>query len=503
MRCGAHAGAKMRVETGTAVVIGGGFAGLSTSAYLARQGWDVTVLEKNSAPGGRARYWRTGGYRFDMGPSWYLMPDVFNRFFSDVGKKTEDYFHLERLDPYYKVFFTPDDDVTITADLDETRRVFEAFEPGGGAKLDRYLDAARYKYEVAMDQFMYREYRTVFDFMNGRLLTDGLRLHVFRALDRYVRTYFTDRRARQILEFAMVFLGTSPHHAPALYSMMSHIDLNLGVFYPRGGLAGVAEGFARLATDLGVEIRTNATVREIAVRAGRAAAVHTDTATYKPDLVVSGADYVHTEQELLPPAARAYSRGYWSRRVMAPSMFAVYLGVNKPLPELEHHNLYFAENWDDHFHKIFTRPEWPENPCFYLNCVSRTDPDAAPAGSENLFLLIPVASGLEDTDEVRAQYFTHVLDHVERVTGISIRENLDVTRIYSHRDFTADYNAFKGTALGLAHTLGQTAIFRPSHRSKRVANLYYTGHYTHPGIGVPMTLISSSIVAQEIARSTE
>jgi phytoene desaturase len=484
----------------TATVVGGGFAGLSVSAYLAKQGLEVTLLEKNDTTGGRARYWEEAGYRFDMGPSWYLMPEVFDRFFEDLGATASDYFQLKRLDPYYKTFFNPGESVTVTSDMQRTRELFDTFEPGGGEKLTRYLDASKYKYDVAMSEFLYREYSSIFSFLNRRILTEGLRLHVFTSLDKYVRKYFTDRRARQLLEYAMVFLGTSPHDAPALYSIMSHVDLNLGVFYPSGGLAGVADGFARLASDLGVKIVTGSPVREIEVHRGRAVAVHTDSATYRSDVVVSSADYHHTETDLLPANARSHSARYWERRVMAPSMFIAYLGVNKKLPQLEHHNLYFSQDWDDHFDKIFKQPSWPERPCFYLSCISKTDADSAPSGAENLFLLVPVAPALDDSDAAREQYFDHMLDHVEDVTGTTFRDSVVVKRLYTHRDFSADYNAFKGTALGLAHTLGQTAVFRPAHRSKRVKNLFYTGQYTHPGIGVPMTLIASSIVANEIAR---
>lgn len=490
----------MKRSDRTATIIGGGFAGLSASAYLANQGWDVTVLEKNETTGGRARYWEQDGYRFDMGPSWYLMPDVFDRFFEDMGARTSDYYALKRLDPGYKAFFNPGETVTISSDLQKTRDLFETFEPGGGEELSRYLEASEYKYGVAMREFLYREYPSVFSILNWRLLTEGLRLRVLNSLDQYVGRYFKDRRARQLLEYAMVFLGTSPRDAPALYSIMSHVDLNLGVFYPSGGLAGVAQGFAKLATDLGVKIETGATVRRIEVSGNQAMALHTDRTTYRSDIVISAADYAHTETELLPAHARSHTARYWNRRVMAPSMFIAYLGVNRRLPELEHHNLYFAEAWEEHFDTVFENPAWPDKPCFYLSCISKTDRDSAPDGGENLFLLVPVAVGLEDHDELREQYFERLLDHVENVTGITIRDSIVVKRLYSHRDFSADYNAFRGTALGLSHTLGQTAAFRPSHRSKRVKNLYYTGQYTHPGIGVPMTLVSSSIVAADILK---
>ena len=483
-----------------ATVIGGGFAGLSISAYLAKQGFDVTLLEKNETTGGRARYWSESGFRFDMGPSWYLMPEIFENYFKDLGKQSSEYYQLTRLDPYYRVYFEDRESATITADIEATFELFESFEPGGRRKLKNYLDAAKYKYEVAIEQFLYREYSSIFDFFNRKIMTEGLRLHVFNSLDRYVRRYFEDTRARQILEYAMVFLGTSPHDAPALYSIMSHVDLNLGVHYPNGGLAGVAAAFTRLATDLGVEIHTSSEVREIETEGNRVVALHTDRGRFTSDIVVSAADYAHTELDLLPKRARSRGERYWKRRTIAPSMFIAYLGVGKSLPTLEHHNLYFANDWDRHFNTIFEKPGWPEKPCFYLSCISKTDTDSAPEGSENLFLLVPVASGLDDSDEVRETYFDRMIDHVEDATNTTFRDDIRVKRLYSHRDFSADYHAYQGTALGLSHTLSQTAVFRPSHRSRKLKNLYYTGQYTHPGIGVPMTLISSSIVAREIEK---
>lgn len=479
------------------VVIGAGFAGLSAAAYLAKAGRQVTILEKNDQIGGRARNWQEDGFRFDMGPSWYLMPEVFERFFSDFGKTSGDYYRLTELDPYYRVFFD-DEFVELDSQMEKTEALFESFEPGGAIRLREYIKQARYKYDVAMGEFLYRDYTSLFDFFNKRVIVEGLRLQIFKSLDKFVGRYFTDRRARQILEYAMVFLGTSPKDAPALYSLMSHVDLNLGVHYPSGGLAGVSKAIAQLAESLGVEIRTGVEVTAIDVKNGKASGVHTTEGEIEADLLLSAADYPHTEMDLVPEEYRSYTKKYWDRRVLAPSMFIAYLGVSKRLGHLSHHNLYFSEDWHSHFDSIFTHPSWPDRPCYYASCISKTDLDAAPPGSENLFLLIPVAPGLQDSDEVRDRYFDMAIGHLERTTGEKIREHITVKRIYSHRDFARDYNAFKGTALGLSHTLGQTAIFRPGHRSKKVKNLYYTGQYTHPGIGVPMTLIASDVTVRRI-----
>jgi 1-hydroxy-2-isopentenylcarotenoid 3,4-desaturase len=484
-----------------AIVIGAGYSGLSMAALLAKDGWQVTVLEKNDEIGGRARLWKTKGFSFDMGPSWYLMPEVFERFFELFDRKREDFFELRRLDPYYKVFFSPEDTALLRPDLNANIELFESFEKGGGNQFRKYVDEATYKYDIAISTFLYREYRKLTDFFDRQVVFEGTKLHIFSKLDKYVRRYFSDRRARQILEYTMVFLGTDPKSAPALYSIMSHVDMQGGVFFPKDGMAGVAEGIAGLCRDLGVTIITGQDVKKITVSGGRASGVETADTSYPADLVVSGADYQHVESDLIDAAHRSYSSSYWNKRVVAPSMFIIYLGLGRKLKNLEHHNLYFQEDWGEHFKTIFEKPAWPQKPCFYLSVISKTDPETAPEGGENIFLLVPTAAGLDDSDDAqREQYYEHVIKHVEEITGEDFHSDILVKRIFSQRDFSGDYHAFKGTALGLSHTLMQTAVFRPAHRSRKISNLYHVGQYTHPGVGVPMALISSEIVAGEIRR---
>lgn len=481
-------------------VVGGGIGGLAASCFLASSGFDVTLLEKNSSLGGRARAWRESGYLFDMGPSWYLMPEVFESFFRRFNRDRSDYYELNRLSPYYRVFFENGDPVDITGDLSRTFETFETLEAGGAEKLRRYLAEASYKYDVAMKRFLYREYRSVGDFFNRELLTEGLKLHVFQNLDRYVGRFFSDVRARQILQYAMVFLGSSPSNAPALYSIMSHVDMNLGVFFPRGGMTALVEGLARLAGELGVKIRTNAEVTRILTRNGRVSGVAVDEQELPADALLVNADYHHVETDLLPEEHRSYSPRYWRKRVLAPSMFIVYLGLGKKLRSVVHHNLYFSTHWENHFAAIYDRPRWPENPCYYVSCASFDDASVAPDGRENVFFLVPVAPGLNDTDDVRSRFAEGVLDHFESITGERVRDRVEVRRIYSQRDFAGDYNAYRGTALGLAHTLLQTAVFRPAMRSRRLPNLYYAGQYTHPGVGVPMTLIAAQVATERLVR---
>ena len=452
------------------VIIGAGYAGLASALLLLQEGWDVTILEKNDQPGGRARLWEDQGFRFDMGPSWYLMPEVFDAFFARVGTTVDALYGLNKLDPQYKVFFEDHPPVTVTADPAQTRALFDQFEPGGGAQLQRYLDQASVKYRVALDRLLYRPYASWTDLWDRELITKGLRLGLTGSLHTYVRRFFADKRAMQILEYAMVFLGTAPRDAPAMYSLLSHVDLNLGVSFPEGGMNGVARTMAKLVEERGGKLLLGQDVTRLDVEAGRVVRVVTSQGQWAPDAVVNTADYAWSETELLEPRWQTYRRRYWEKRTVAPSMFLMFLGLNRRVEGLEHHNLYFSDDWDQHFDAIFRRPQWPENPCFYLSAISKTDAAMAPPGGENLFLLVPVAAGLEDTDEVRQRYRDLVLTHVEKRTGVNLTDGLVCERIFGPRDFAADYHAWKGTALGLAHTLFQTALFRPGHRSKKVDN---------------------------------
>lgn len=485
------------------LVIGAGFAGLTSAALLAKEGFQVTLLEKCDSPGGRARLWEQDGFAFDMGPSWYLMPEVFDAYFRLFGKEREAYYKLNKLKTHYKVFFEGQDPVTITSDFEQTKTTFEGFEAGAGKKLDAYVANARYKYNTAMQDFLYKEYRHLFQFLNWRLMTEGLRLNVFQSLDPYVRRYFTDVRARQILEYAMVFLGASPSNAPALYSLMSYLDLSDGVYFPVGGMYAIVEGLVKLCEEYGVSIEYGVEVQHINEQQGRVSTIRAkkdeQLLEYTADAVVMCGDYAHADRDLLAPHNANYSRSYWDKAVLAPSMFIAYLGLSRKVPELAHHNLYFSHNWDVHFDSIFKNPQWPDNPCFYLSAASKTDRRAAPEGKENLFLLVPTAPGLADTDEIRQTYYEKSLAHVEQRLGISIKPYIQVERIFSQRDFAESYHAFKGTALGMAHTLWQTAVFRPSMRSKKIQGLFFAGQYTHPGVGVPMTFIASQVLAPIVA----
>lgn len=480
------------------IIVGAGFGGLAAAALLAKQGHTVKVIEKNEQSGGRASIWVKDGFTFDMGPSWYLMPDVFEKYFAEFDKKPEEYMELVRLDPSYRVFFDIDDSVDISKDLEKNLDLFETLEPGAKEKMKEYLDKSTYEYDIAMKDFIYKDYKHLTDFLKPRLIVEGTKLHMFEKLDDYAQRYFKSEKIRKILEYTIVFLGGSPYDSPALYSLMSHVDFNMGVWFPKGGMGKLAEAMQKLAEEQGAEFFYNEPVEKIIVENGKATLVRTNKGTHQADFIVVNADNAWAEMNLLEEKYQTYDQKYWEKRNIAPSAYLLYLGLDKQLKNFIHHNLYFDPNWINHFDDIFKQPKWPENFSYYVSCISKTDPKTAVDGGENVFVLIPMAPGLEDTEEIREKYFNRTIDHMEKLAGENIRDHIIVKRIFAHSDFSNRYNAYKGTALGLAHTLKQTAVFRPRHQSKKVKNLYYTGHYNHPGIGVPMVIISSQILSDMI-----
>ena len=483
------------------VVIGAGIGGLGTAGLFAKKGYDVTVLEKNSTLGGRANIFEAQGFKFDMGPSWYLAPDLFEHFFELMGERVSDHLDLVRLDPSYRIFFHNDPEpLDIRSDLVLDTATFERIEPGSGEKLRAYLKQSEYQYEVATQHFMYKNYDTIFDFFNKRVMTEGQKLSVFSKMHSFVSKFFKTRKLQQVMEYTMVFLGTSPYEAPALYNLMSHMDFNQGVFYPRGGFYELINALARIAVKNGAVLRTECSVSEIVVSGGKAAAVRLESGeTVEANIVISNADMQHTETRLLSDKWRTHTQKYWDKRVMAPSAFIMYLGVRERLPKLVHHNLLFSEDWRKNFDDIYKDPCLPDEPSLYVCAPSVTDEGVAPEGKENLFVLVPIASGLEMTDEEKETYSERVLALMEREMNLpGLREKIEYKRIYSVSDFAADYNALKGSALGLAHTLWQTAIFRPSNVSKKVKGLYYVGAGVNPGIGTQICLISAELVYKRV-----
>ncbi|MDN5204078.1 phytoene desaturase family protein [Fulvivirgaceae bacterium BMA10] len=484
------------------VVIGAGFAGISAATCLADSGFDVTVLEKNNTAGGRARCFSQEGFLFDMGPSWYWMPDVFERYFNRFNSEVSDFYQLERLDPSYTVIFGEDEFVDIPASLDELYSLFESYEKGSSKKLKAFLNEAAFKYEVGIKKLVYKPSRSLTEFLSFRLLLDVLKCDVFTSFHKHIRKFFNNEKLLELMEFPVLFLGALSKNTPALYSLMNYADIKLGTWYPMGGMHKIIEGMVALAESKGVKFHYGEPVTNIEVENNRAKVIHTTHEQYTPDFVIGGADYHHIDQKLLSEKHRTYSSDYWEKRVMAPSCLIYYLGINKKLDNLNHHNLFFDEDFGPHAEAIYKTKKFPENPLFYVSAPSKTDKTVAPSGCENLFILIPIASGLEENETIREQYYDMVMDRLERLTKQNIRDAVVVKKSYAHRDFVDDYNAFKGNAYGLANTLRQTAILKPTIKSKKVKNLYYTGQLTVPGPGVPPSLISGQVVADEIIKNS-
>ncbi len=494
-----------------AVIIGSGFGGLGTACLLAKSGYDVTVLEKNESYGGRASVFSKNGYTFDMGPSWYLMPDVFEQFFQLMDEHIEDHLDLKKLSPSYRIFFK---DVTgngvtplvvnLTSDIEKDVLTFEQIERGSGQRLRDYLASAAYQYTIAKDRFMYKNYDSIFDFLNRDTMIEGRKLSVFQSMDRYVRRYFHSDEIQKIMQYTLVFLGSSPYNTPALYNIMSHIDFNMGVFYPMGGIYKIIEALVAIASKHGVAFRTNAPVAKILLEKNHAVGVELENGErILADIVISNADIHHTETKLLPPSAREHSEAYWKKRVLAPSAFIMYLGIDGRIPELTHHNLLFSKDWKKNFGEIFDTQQWPTDPSVYVCAPSITDPTVAPPHKENLCVLVPIASGLEYSDADLEAYGDKVLATLEREMKIpNLRQRVEFKQFFCAKDFDSRYNSYQGTALGLAHTLMQTALFRPNNISKKIDNLYYVGANTNPGIGMPVCLISAELVWKRLMKDT-
>jgi phytoene desaturase len=481
-------------------VIGSGFAGLSAASTLAKAGYDVTIFEKNDSPGGRARKYESEGYSFDMGPSWYWMPDVFESYFNFFGKSAADYYELKRLDPSYRIFYPKGEVLDVPAGVDALCEMFDRLEPGSSSYLKQFIEEGKYKYDIGIKKLVRKPGLSITELFDLDLFKGIFKLHVFESISAYVKKYFKDPRLVQLLEFPVLFLGAAPEKTPALYSLMNYADLALGTWYPVGGMHKIVEGMVQVAKDQGVKFEFNSAVQQIEMNGATAKGLLVNDVSRLFDYVVAGADYHHVEQHLLPKKFRRYSETYWDTRVLAPSSLIFYLGVNKHLKNLLHHNLFFDEDFSRHANEIYENPSWPTNPLFYVCCTSKTDTAVAPLGHENVFILLPIAPDLKDDESTRERYFDLVLNRIERLTGQSIRENIVYKRSYAHRDFITDYNAFKGNAYGLANTLLQTANLKPSIINKKVKNLFYTGQLTVPGPGVPPSLISGQVVAQELIK---
>lgn len=480
-------------------ILGSGVSSLSCSSFLAQAGHDVTVLEKNDSIGGRARQFSADGFTFDMGPSWYWMPEVFEKFYQKFGHTSSDFYDLVRLDPSYRVFWTDDSHTDIPANLESFYALFESLEPGSGEKLKKFLSEAAYKYDVGINDLVYKPGLKWSEFADMRILKGLFKLHMTSSFSGYIRKYFKHPKILSLLEFPILFLGALPQKTPALYSLMNYADIELGTWYPMGGMYKIIEAFEKIAVEQGVKIETSQEVNGFEYEGSKITHAQTATQQLASDYVISGADYRHTDRKLINGFAN-YSDKYWDSRAMAPSSLLFYIGVNRKIDNLLHHNLFFDESFDQHAIEIYQKPDWPKAPLFYACCPSKTDTSVAPEGCENLFLLVPLAPDLKDSEAKRNEYLDILLGRLEKHTKTEIRKHIVYQRSYCIDDFKKDYHAFKGNAYGLANTLMQTAIFKPSLRNKQLSNLFYTGQLTVPGPGVPPSIISGEVAAQEVLK---
>ena len=484
-----------------AIIIGSGIGGLATACLLGKKGYKVTLLEKNERVGGRANLYEEEGFVFDMGPSWYMMPGIFEHFFELMDEDITEHLKLKRLSPSYRIFLKSEKrHYDFYSDLEKTIETFESIEPGSGEVLREYMKSTEFQYKIAQNEFMFKNYDSIFDFFNKRVMTEGRKLPLFSKVESIINSKFKSEILRKVMQYQTVLLGTSPGDAPGIYSMMNYVDFVEGVWYPDGGVYKVVEAIESIAIKNGVTIRTSSPVAKIIVKNKTASGVLLENGDeIHGDLVISNADIVHTEQKLLEKPERQRSMKYWNSRLMAPSAFILYLGIDGKIPSLEHHNLMFAKNWGENFKQIFNAPEWPTDPSLYVCVPSKTDASVGPPNKENLFVLVPVAAGLKHTDEFLEKYSHFVIGQMEENMDIpNLASRVIYKRIYSVNDFIQDYNAFKGSALGFAHSLNQTAIFRPNNISKKVKNLFFVGAGTNPGIGMPICLISAELVYKRI-----
>jgi phytoene desaturase len=481
-------------------IIGSGFSGLAASCFAAREGHEVSVLEKNSTIGGRARVYSAEGFTFDMGPSWYWMPDVFENFFAAFGKSAADYYELKQLDPGFQMIFGKEDVIEIPASMEELEQVFESIEKGSAIALRKFLKEALFKYEVGMKDLVYKPAFSWMEYANLDVVKGMLNANLFSSVSSYVSKYFKDPRLVALMEFPVLFLGAMANKIPALYTMMNYSALVQGTFYPVGGMCKIIEGMKELALSLGVEFHTGIQVEHIEVSGGLVSGLKTSKGSFAAEGLIAAADYHHVEQQLLDETYRNYDENYWEKKTFAPSCLIYYVGVSKKLNKLLHHNLFFDADFNQHANDIYSSPQWPDKPLFYVCCPSKTDPGVAPEGMENIFILVPVAAGLNDDEATREGYFEGIIKRMEDFCGENFKEQIIYKKIYCIKDFTEDYNAYKGNAYGLANTLMQTAVLKPSLKNKKIKNMFYAGQLTVPGPGVPPALISGQVAANELEK---
>lgn len=479
-------------------IIGSGFSGLAAAAYTAAAGNEVHVFEKNYSIGGRARQFTTAnGYAFDMGPSWYWMPDIIEGFFNDFTCKASDFYDLVPLNPQFEMVFS-DGRVAVPQSFDALKDLFEQTEKGAGAKLELFMKSAKYKYEVGMQDFANQPCHSWFEFVSPRIAQSALKLDLLSNYRSYVKKYFTNPKLIALMEFPVIFLGASPKNIPAMYSLMNYGGYVLGTWYPKGGFIELVKAMQAVAEKQGAKFHVNQAVEKIHVENGKANALQIKGELIHFDAIIASSDYQHTET-LLDPQYRNYTGKYWETKTFAPSCLIYYLGFKQKIKNLNHHTLFFENELDLHIQDIYEAKRWPQKPLFYACCPSKTDSKVAPENHENVFLLMPLATGINDDESIREKYLTEMISRLEKHTGeTDLLSKIDYKKSYCVSDFVKDYNAYQGNAYGLANTLSQTAVLKPAIRNKKVSNLFYTGQLTVPGPGVPPSIISGKIVAKEV-----
>lgn len=482
-------------------IIWGWIWGLATAVLLAKDGHQVSVYEKNECLGWRASIFSEKGYTFDMGPSWYLMPDLFEKFFNEIGENIHDHLDLAQLSPSYKVFYPEDStlkSMNIYADIDRMADQFEQIETWSGQKFRDFLKTSGEQYHIGMD-FALRNYDSIMDFFKRDIAIKGMKLNIITTIDKYVARFFKTPIIQKIMQYTTVFLGTAPSQTPAFYNIMSHVDFAMGVRYPQGWLHAIATALVNIGKKYGVQYYTDNEINSVATEAGEVKSMTLKNwAKITSDLFIVNADQARFETEMLPVELQTYTKKFWNKKTFAPSGFIIYAGIDKKLEKLEHHNLYFNDNRDESFGAIYDRHVLADDPSIYICAPGKTDPNVAPAGKENLFILVPITNGIDISEEEKKSYRDKIRKIVEEMTGENLIDHIEYERIFEIQDFKDRYNARKGTALWLGHTMMQTASFRPNNYSKKLSNLFYVGHNTNPGIGVPMVIVSAMLVKERI-----
>lgn len=479
------------------IILGAGIAGLAAAAHLAKQGRKVLVLEKTSVHGGRVRQFEQDGFLFDMGPSWYWMPEIFEQFYQEFGHKTADFYQLEKLSPSYRVFWGNKEFDDVEADEKPLSNLFEKYEKSSSEKLKEFLKQAKYKYETGMLEFVEKPGDSIWEFFDFKIFKAAFKLDLIKNMTAHIRSFFTHPRLVKLLEFPVLFLGASPKETPAMYSMMNYADLVLGTWYPQGGMNHIVNAMYQICLEQGVEFHFNEAVNQIFAANQKVTKVQSNKAEYECETLVGAADYHHVEQ-MLPDIFRQYDEDYWQSRTMAPSCLIYYLGIDKKIESLQHHNLFFDRDLYEHAEEIYHSHQWPKEPLFYVCCPSKTDKKVAPEGKENLFILIPVSTNLKDTDNIREQYLDKVISRMEAELGTDIKAHISVMQSFANSNFISLYNSFKGNAYGLANTLRQTAVLKPKMKHKLLKNMFFCGQLTVPGPGMPPAIISGKVVAKQV-----